>query len=74
MEGYYEENMDGAKSHKGCLRIDVETNLQEFNNLLQKASEQTEQLEKTLRELRWFQLNIEVSTPNGEKSEEDGGE
>ena len=66
--------MDGAKAHKVCLRIDVATNLQKFNNLLQKASEQTEQLEKTLRELRWFQLNIEVSTPNGDKSEEDGGE
>ena len=61
MEGYYIKNVpDSEANTKGRLKIDV-SNLPEFEELLQKAGAEAEQLNETLKKLREFQLDIDFS-------------
>lgn len=58
MDGYYEKNTKGDGKPRGTLRIDVR-NLKEFEDLIQQAQNEADQLKKTIDKLRLFDLEIE---------------
>ena len=70
MDGYYLSRIPGASEEaiEGQLEISV-TNLPEFNELLQQAEKEACQLNKTLDNLRSFNLTIHFSVPREGKDE-----
>ena len=62
MEGYFakDEQGKGLRVPTGRLRIEV-VNLSEFRELIEKAKHEADQLQKTINQLRSFNLEIDFS-------------
>lgn len=62
MEGYYTgtETRKGIRVPTGRLRIEVK-NLPEFEDLLNQAKQEADQLQETINRLSNFELNIDFS-------------
>lgn len=58
MIGYFDSN---ANDKKGVLKIQV-TNVPQFEELLEKAKKEADQLQATVRQLAIFDLTIEISS------------
>ena len=60
IKGYYmqEEFSEVSEKPTGCLRIEV-SNLPEFEELIEQAKKEADQLQETLNRLRYFDLNID---------------
>ena len=62
MQGYYEEENGGRESEVPTGRLYVEvTNMPEFQELIQKAKREADQLNKTIDRLSNFDLKIDFS-------------
>ena len=63
MNGYFEKESSGKglAVPTGRLHIEV-TNLQEFQELINRAKSEADQLQKTINRLNGFELNIDFST------------
>lgn len=59
MEGYYSKEKD-SQHKKGRLHIEI-TNLQEFDELIEQAKSEADQLQETINRLRHFELEIDFS-------------
>lgn len=59
MEGYYSKEKD-SQLKKGRLHIEI-TNLQEFEELIEQAKSEANQLQETINRLRHFELEIDFS-------------
>ena len=62
MKGYYDQNGKGrgTSAPTGVLSIRI-SNLSEFNELIEKARKEAEELEKTINRLQYFDLKIDFS-------------
>lgn len=67
MEGHYDGNVYGTGSAvpDGTLSINV-TNIPEFNELLQQAKKEANQLQQTIDRLSNFELNINFAVDSKE--------
>ena len=71
MNGYFdkESSEETSKNPKGSLYIEVK-NLPEFQQLIEKAKKEADQLQKTINQLNSFELKIDfnVNQTNSLKS------
>lgn len=67
MEGYFSPS---PKKKTGTLKIEL-TNIPQLKELIKKAEEEVNQLQKTIEQLRTFELSVELSVkPNKAESKE----
>ncbi|WP_302626776.1 hypothetical protein [uncultured Eubacterium sp.] len=62
MNGYFEQNLKTENNqNKGILNISV-TNINEFKDLIEKATKEAHQLNETIDRLNTFHLQVEFLT------------
>lgn len=70
MEGYYDKEYSGKQSKVPTGRLSIQiTNLPEFNELIKQAEKESSKLQKTINQLKYFELNIDFSSEPISRSE-----